>query len=313
MREIDYDEARSRHGITPRHQEMPNGEFRFRLLKSDGTAYIRTEASETGAWQSSHYHNTVKETYIVQEGWISYAELINGERRVSLCRAGEQFTTQPGRIHNVYMPANAVIHTVKHGDAATEDRIVDETTKRFDTETQRLTEEEVMAEAAKDDVGSPGAAAGDKYGADYRHFDTLIWQLPAWCTAIFLVTAVGTNSIIQQAKFLTIATKLTTIQLVTGFLVLMCLVIMALSQALFRFRRHQAALKRLTTPVWSSASTYLQLIVTAEALTLFLVVLLINGVPLGPASWLCIILLLMLTVYRECRLRQAHSIDDEAI
>lgn len=308
MREIEREEATTRHGVTTRHQEMDNGEFRFRLLKSDGTAYIRTEASKIGGWQSSHYHNTVKETYIVQEGWIAYAELINGRRRVSLRRAGELLTTQPGVVHNVYMPANAVIHTVKHGVAATEDRIVDETTKQFDRDTQSLTEEQITAEAAKNDV-----TPSERYTAEYRHFDTLIWQLPAWCTAIFLVTAVGINSI-QQATFLNAATGLTTNQLATGFLGLMFLVILALSQALYRFRRHQAALKRYrTTPVWSSASTYLQLIVTVEALALFFVVLLINGIPRGPASWLCIILLLLLTVYREYRVRQARSTDDQAI
>lgn len=205
------------------------------------------------------------------------------------------------------MPANAVIHTVKHGDAATEDRIVDETTKQFDKDTQSLTEEQITAEAAKNDAGSSGVTPGKRYTAEYRHFDTLIWQLPAWCTAIFLVTAVGTNSI-QQATFLSIATGLTTNQFATGFLGLMFLVILALSQALYRFRRHQAALKRYrTTSVWSSASTYLQLIVTVEALALLFVVLLINGVLRGPASWLCIVLLLLLTIYRECRVRGARS------
>jgi len=299
MREIRNEEAATKHCIKTYHQEMDNGQFRFRLLKSDGTAYIRTEAGLTGAWQSSHYHKTVKETYIVQWGWIAYAELIKGERKISLYHAGELFTTQTCVIHNVYMPAKAVIHTVKHGDAALEDRIVDETTKQFDKDTQYLTEEEIKSEAAKNKASCSG---GEKYTAEYRHFDTLIWQLPAWCTAIFLVTAVGTNSV-QQAKFLHEATGLTINQLATGFLGLMFLVIFALSQALYRFRNHQKPLKRYqATAVWSSASTYLQLIVTVEALALLFVVLLINKLSLCLASLICLLLLVSFTIYREMRL-----------
>ena len=145
MRQIGCKEAETNHGISTYHQVMDNGEYRFRLLKSDGSAYIRTEASSTGAWQSSHFHSSVKETYIVQSGWIVYAEFMNGERRLTLYRAGQLFTAQPGAIHNVYMPADAVVHTVKHGSALTEDRIADEITKRFDEDTQLLLEHQILS------------------------------------------------------------------------------------------------------------------------------------------------------------------------
>lgn len=55
MREIDCIEAREKHGIFTLHHQMTNLERRFRLKKSDGTAYIRTEASTEGGWQESHY------------------------------------------------------------------------------------------------------------------------------------------------------------------------------------------------------------------------------------------------------------------
>lgn len=301
MRDITCEEAATLHGITTYHQEMDNSEYRFRLLKSDGTAYVRTESSRTGAWQNSHYHNNVRETYIVQRGWIAYAALIHGERTINVYRAGESFTTQPHIIHNVYMPANAVIHTVKHGESATEDRIQDNATKQFDDETQPLTEHQIRLAADKPD---------EIYTAEYRHFDTLIWQLPTWCTAIFLVTAAGAGSI-EQARFLTEAAGLTKLSVATGLMSLMSFVILALSQALYRFRKHQASFRQYPrTPFWSSASTYLQMIVTLEAFALLFLVMRIHGLRLDVAFGGCIIIVIVLTFYREYRLRRGKRVGN---
>jgi hypothetical protein len=312
MRDIPSDDAKTNYGITARHQEMDNGELRFRLVKSDGTAYIRTEASSAGAWQNSHYHQFVRETYIVQRGWIAYAELLDGKRKLTLYNAGEVFTTKPDVVHNVYMPANAAIHTVKHGDATNEDRLVNETTKQFDRDTRDLNEEQLKGEAAKPTPNKPSEIPVEKYTVEYRHFDTLIWQLPAWSTALFLVTAVGTNSV-QSAQFLHRPTGLSVEQLATGFLGLMFLVIMTLSQALYRFRRHQGTLRRYPrTPVLSSASTYLQLVVTTEAFVLLFVVLMLNDVPTRYATYVCAALVVAFSAYREIALRRPY-ISDQAI
>lgn len=102
-------------GIETRHQCMDNGEFRFRLVAGDGSAYIRTVAGSRGAWQRSHYHNNLLETYIVQDGWIALVELVDDAPRHHILVPGTVFTTKPGVAHNVYMPAGAVTHTVKHG------------------------------------------------------------------------------------------------------------------------------------------------------------------------------------------------------
>ncbi len=144
---------------------------------------------------------------------------------------------------------------------------------------------------------------GERYTAEYRHFDALIWQLPGWSTAIFLVTAGGSRSI-QQAVFLQESTGLTAEQLASGLFGLMFLVILVLSQALYRFREHQAALRQhAPAPPWSSSATYLQLIVTAEAFTLLFLVLLMNGVARRPAGWICIAFIVVLSLYREIWLR----------
>lgn len=54
-------------GIDTLHQEMDNGERRFRLVSSDGSSYIRTEASNNGGCQKSHYHKSLREFYVVQK------------------------------------------------------------------------------------------------------------------------------------------------------------------------------------------------------------------------------------------------------
>lgn len=113
-RQIDVNEAKE-HGIWTEHAEMPNGELRFRLKHRDGTAYIRTESRDDSGWQKSHYHLTVRETYIVQQGRIALAELIDDQLRTRTFDAGEVFTTEPGVPHNIYMFGNSIIHTVKHG------------------------------------------------------------------------------------------------------------------------------------------------------------------------------------------------------
>ena len=81
-RKIRPDEARAK-GVSTEHNEMPTGELRFRLKHDDGTAYIRTEATDRGGWQNSHYHRTVRETYIVQRGKMAFAELVDGALQVA--------------------------------------------------------------------------------------------------------------------------------------------------------------------------------------------------------------------------------------
>jgi len=137
-RDFEAPEARAR-GVSTHHSEMPNGEIRFRLKHDDGTAYSRTEASNTGGWQNSHHHRDVRETYIVQRGRMALAELTDGGLRIRLFGPNEICTTEPNIPHNVYLYGNTVIHTVKHGDGAGDtdwhpDPILDEKTRHLNEE-----------------------------------------------------------------------------------------------------------------------------------------------------------------------------------
>ena len=316
-REIPTEEALERYQVVTDDAEMENGEVRFRRKKlSDGTAYIRTEASAQGGWQQSHYHKHVRETYIVQKGWIGYAELVNDDISLAIYRAGQLCTTRPGIIHNVYMPGGAVIHTVKHGDPPhddLDDRKTDPETERFTALTSDMSEKDIQRWAIARTATEGEADKKETYSAQYRHFDQLIWQLPTWSTALFALTVVGANSI-ANATYLTSATQLTSGDLASGLFGLTFLVILVLSHAMHRFRKHQASLQLYPrTPLWRSASTWFQFTVTAEAFILLFLAILLKGVPARKASWICLTFLVGITIYRECSLRQRQGSSRSAI
>lgn len=104
-------------GVTFGGELMPNGEFRFRLNASDGSAYIRTVAASDSGWQNAHHHAGSLETYIVQSGWMAFATQHGNERAVRFYFPGQSVSSRPGEDHNVFLSAGAVIHTVKHGVA----------------------------------------------------------------------------------------------------------------------------------------------------------------------------------------------------
>lgn len=131
--------------ISCNHEVMPNGETRARMSFPDGSAYILTsrEHCETGAWQNSHYHGKVYETYIVQEKWVALARLINGNHlNLEVFGIGESFTVKPWVHHNVYLPAGAITHTVKYGESVGKDW---HESRELDALTKHLSEEDIVS------------------------------------------------------------------------------------------------------------------------------------------------------------------------
>lgn len=116
MQDISIEEA-IKFGIENKHSIMENGEKRFRQICSkDKTAYIRTEGSEIGYWQKSHYHTSIREIYIVQKGTILFAQYINNKVEINKISENGICKTEPNIPHNVYMYPNTVLHTVKYGE-----------------------------------------------------------------------------------------------------------------------------------------------------------------------------------------------------
>ena len=323
MRIITSEEAASRYGITTRHEETENSELRFRLEKSDGVAYIRTDASAQGAWQQSHFHATASETYIVQRGWIAHASLVHGVRQIMLIRAGELITTPPGIIHNIYMPPNAEMHTVKHGDASTGEAIRNDETARFDISTQGLSENEIVKTATYMKGGGSFETQlcsitepkkTDLYSQDYRHFDTLIWQVPTWSSAIFALTAAATGATLSNASQIPNSLSASVSTILAFFLGTVTFVLLLLWNVLLRFRMRQIGItlppetfippKLFPLP---GGQVCLQLIVAVESVVLLAACLLAAGI-LGNYGVIIVVgLLLVLVAFGELAVRYAKK------
>ncbi|MEP4380369.1 MAG: hypothetical protein ABJ215_00480 [Alphaproteobacteria bacterium] len=299
MEPINPEQANNEFGIFTRHEKMPNGEHRFRLKKSDGTAYIRTEAGLHGAWQESHFHLNVRETYIVQSGWIAYAEEQGGRFTIEIFRPGELFTTQIGIVHNVYMSAGSVIHTVKHGSSQEDDRHT-HGTQEFDAKCRRInTDSELLDYVAN----NPKPSKNDSvYSSEYRHFDGLIWQVPAWVTAIFALTtgALGSQNLDAVANM----TKFSASSLTVVFLLIVAGTIFCFSHVMFRFRMHQKTMKRYSrTPIWASASSWTQLLINIQASALLALALVVAGAEFSWALLFSLSILAAITILFECLMR----------
>ena len=140
-------------GMTTNHEQMDNGERRYRLVGPDGSAYIRTVAGASGAWQNSHYHTGVREFIAVQEGWIVFVQAgEQGGLHVRLLQAGEFVVSEPHVGHNIYMSIGAVTHCVKFGNTLAEKNSgqVDwHADPELDRRCKHLTERELMLMATR--------------------------------------------------------------------------------------------------------------------------------------------------------------------
>lgn len=275
------------HQICTKHGLMrTNGELRFRLNSlGDGSSYIRTQtSSESGGWQNEHFHVRMRETYIVERGWIGYAELTDAGPSFRKVTEGQLFTTSPNVVHNIFMPPEAVIHTVKHNGGVGKDWHSDArcaVLKAHIGESAGSFPPNIPPASSPPD--SPPTAP--LYTEGYRHFDNLIWQVPAWSSALFAAIVASVNG------FLTPTTSTPSVQasdmssnLIAarlGFssevfaavqLVAFGLFLLAMYYALHRFRWHQLHAKSWG-PTGSSPAispqTALQLLVAFQATLLF--------------------------------------------
>ena len=114
IKNISIPDANNIYGVFFSHQIMENGELRFRLISNDGSSYIRTVSVKDG-WQSAHFHKTGHEVYIVQDGWMVMATSVEGGTLIKRYGPGSVVFLHAPTLHNIYLPENAVIHTVKYG------------------------------------------------------------------------------------------------------------------------------------------------------------------------------------------------------
>jgi hypothetical protein len=192
-----------------------------------------------------------------------------------------------------------MIHTVKHGPCLSEDRKT-EGTAEFHTFCIGLSEADILSRDSRITANTESRA---RYSEEYQHFDKLIWQVPAWTTAIFALSfqSVGSDSIRNVASLAGVSTN----HLATFLLFGLSLMIFCFAYVLYRFRVYQRSLKEYAaTSPFRSASTYTQLMIIAEATFLFTLALLTTELfPLWGAVAIGVVGFVTLTVGRELRLR----------
>lgn len=141
MSKISTETAKIKYGIKNSHEIMSNGELRFRLLSDDGSSYIKTISGSKGAWQNSHYHKITKEIYIIQQGWMVLASLINNDILIKIYYPNDIISTEPNIVHNVYLSKNTITHTIKYGIPNKNDWFPD---KEFTVRTKKLSEKDIL-------------------------------------------------------------------------------------------------------------------------------------------------------------------------
>lgn len=157
-------------------ETMPNGELRVRLVSPDGNNYIRTQAGCNGGWQNAHYHDTIRETYVVENGWMAYATENQGGLSVSVLWAHDIVTTQPREPHNIYLPVGAVIHTIKHGSTSAKDWMPH---SRLTGACATLSEKRIHELAASASRSTTNERHFDAYVELYNNLDRLLWGIPS--------------------------------------------------------------------------------------------------------------------------------------
>jgi len=295
---IPCGEAKDTFGVCIRHGRMStNGELRFRLNCSDGSAYIRTlTAGQSEGWQNPHYHQQLKETYIVEKGWIGYVELRDGTPLYKKYGPGHVFTTQPGLVHNIYMPADSVIHTLKHSGIPPEtdgkaDWWSNDDCKILASLVALVFPENLPIEETPADILHTDPEK--TYNAAYRHFDTLIWQVPAWSSALFAAIVVSVNSFltpsspqvpgapaaVQSVNTIPALFNLSVVDFAAIQIGLFGVFTLGLAYTLFRFRWHQVGTKTWSRSKTVSPQLLLQLVVNVEAALLIFVAGALAGLP----------------------------------
>jgi len=116
----------------------------------------------------------------------------------------------------------------------------------------------------------------NKYSEDYKHFDKLIWQLPVWSTAIFVLSLNGAALIVDE-KLNKLNIGMPIENMAFGFLFVCWFFQMAIFNAMVRFRNHQCEVKSEDNSVfakwWYSGQFWLQNAVILQAGSLSFVAL----------------------------------------
>lgn len=114
MHDIDTLEA-IKDGILTKHNQMDNGEKRYRLISFLGSSYILTLSADAPTWQKSHVHYQKTELYLVEKGWVLIAMIRDNGLEIKKLNENESYIINKGVPHNVYLAKDSILHAIKYG------------------------------------------------------------------------------------------------------------------------------------------------------------------------------------------------------
>jgi len=229
---------------------------RYYLPDRDPLEVIETQMAARAS-QEAHCHNVIREAMLVLEGTITVEEKVaDVTSRVTL-NAGDFVVFDrgvPHRMENQLDQPARTLHFKFLGEG--KDRTL-------------FAEDKIVSGTA---VASPEVDS-ENYSQDYRHLDNLIWQVPAWASAIFSLAvtasalALANSNAIEKAFSFAVHVS----RSVAFFLSAVFVVLLLLTNVFLRFRLHQCVARRATSlkvdSLWymGSGQTSLLLVLFVES------------------------------------------------
>lgn len=157
------------------------------------------------------------------------------------------------------------------------------------------------------------AEVSEIYTQDYRHFDNLIWQVPAWATAVFSFSVTSAVVVLANASSIEKLFPIDLLRSLSVFLFSVFAVILLLTNVFLKFRLHQKTVfrphRREIPNLWfmPSGQTSLLFILFIEASTILCFGLVAAGFSLVLAKVLTVAFLVVGFSYVEWSVRRLSA------
>lgn len=204
-------------------------ERRYYLPDRDPLEVIETRMG-AHAVQAAHSHNVVREAMLVLEGTICAEETLSNMTSAHTLNTGDFVVFDRGIPHRIGNRSDQPARTLHF-------KFLGERKNRA-----LFAEDKVVSEA----VMTPPAAIPDVYTQDYRHFDNLIWQVPAWTSAVFSFAITASAVLLANTKSIEEACPfdVSVPRSVSFFLFSVLFIMLLLTNVFLRFRLHQRVVPR---------------------------------------------------------------------
>ena len=253
---------------------------------------------EPNTSQEAHYHQVVQEAMLVLEGEVFVEETVSGQSNHQTLNAGDFVVFDRGISHRI--ANNSCVHArILHLKFLGErkDRTLFVEDKNDASYRQKLT-----------------ASEFEIYTQDYRHFDSMIWQVPAWASAIFSFSiTVALLLLASSAEIENLLPSINAKLSASIFLFFVFVILLLLLNVFLRFRLHQRVVirpKRRNVPfLWYMlpGQSSLLLILFIEVAVILCFFLITVGFELMCAIGVAVMFLVLGFGYVERSVRQLSS------